>query len=80
LLFGVLKQGFYVTLIGLGVGLAGALALSATMRDLLHGLSATDPWSLLGSVILLAIVGLLATFIPAQRATRVEPSVALRYE
>jgi putative ABC transport system permease protein len=80
LLFGVLKQGFYVTLIGLGVGLAGALALSATMRDLLHGLSATDPWSLLGSVILLAIVGLLATFIPAQRATRIEPSVALRYE
>ncbi len=80
LLFGVLKQGFYVTLIGLGVGLAGALALSATMRDLLHGLSATDPWSLFGSVILLAIVGLLATFIPAQRATRVEPSVALRYE
>ena len=80
LLFGVLKQGFYVTLIGLAVGLAGALALSATMRDLLHGLSATDPLSLLGSVILLAIVGLLATFIPAQRATRVEPSVALRYE
>jgi len=80
LLFGVLKQGFYVTLIGLAVGLVGALALTTTMKDLLHGLSATDPWSLLGSVILLAIVGLLATFIPAQRATRVEPSVALRYE
>jgi putative ABC transport system permease protein len=80
LLFGVLKQGFYVTLIGLGVGLAGALALTTTMKDLLHGISATDPWSLLGSVVLLAVVGLLATFIPAQRATRVEPSVALRYE
>ena len=82
LLFAVLKKGCLVTLIGLALGFVGALALTTAMKDLLHGLSATDPLSFLGSLLLLllAIVGLLATFMPAYRASRVEPIIALRYE
>jgi len=67
-------------LIGTGIGLLGAFGLTRVMQTLLFGVSATD-WVTFGGVALLLIaVGLLAAAIPARRATRVDPLVALRYE
>lgn len=80
LLFAVLGKGLFLTMIGLALGLGGAMALSTMMKDLLHGVSSTDPLSLLGTMLLLAVVGALATFIPAFRASRVQPVIALRHE
>ncbi|HEX3681142.1 MAG TPA: ABC transporter permease [Bryobacteraceae bacterium] len=80
LLFGVLGKGLKLTLFGLVLGSIGAWLLGATMKDLLHGVSSSDPVSLLATMLLLAIVGLLATFIPAYRASRIPPVIALRYE
>jgi putative ABC transport system permease protein len=80
LLFGVLGKGLLLTLIGLGLGLMGALVLNTVMKDLLHGMSSTDPVSLLATVVLLGVAGLFATFIPAFRASRIEPVIALRHQ
>ena len=80
LLFGVLRKGLLLTFIGLALGLIGAFLMTAAIKDLLHGVSSTDPLSLFATMLLLALVGLLATFIPAYRASRVEPVAALRYE
>jgi putative ABC transport system permease protein len=65
---------------GLGVGLIAAFVLTARMKDLLHGLSSNDPFSLLVTILLLALVACSATLIPAYRASRVDPVTALRYE
>jgi uncharacterized membrane protein len=67
-------------LAGLLVGLFGAIAASLIMRSRLHGLSPLDPMSYLGVAALLAVAGLAASYVPARRATRVDPVVALRYE
>lgn len=76
----VVRQGMTMTLIGLALGLAGAFSMSRVIAGLLHGVSATDPLTFtLVSVVLLG-VALLACFIPARRATRVDPIVALRSE
>jgi putative ABC transport system permease protein len=76
----ILKQGLILTLIGIGVGLVGALALTRVMSGLLFGVEATDPTTFTAIVLLLAIVSLIACYIPARRATRVDPMIALRYE
>jgi putative ABC transport system permease protein len=76
----ILKQGLLLTLIGIVVGLAGALALTRVMSSLLFGVEATDPATFTAIVLLLAIVSLIACYIPARRATRVDPMIALRYE
>jgi len=76
----VLRQGLLLTLIGIGVGLAGALALTRVMSGLLFGVGATDPATFAAIVLLLAVVSLIACYIPARRATRVDPLVALKYE
>jgi putative ABC transport system permease protein len=76
----VVRQGMILALIGLCIGLIGALSLSRVMRSMLHGVSPTDPLTFTGVSIVLLGVALLACLIPARRATRVDPIVALRNE
>jgi predicted permease len=76
----ILGQGLWTTVIGMAIGVAGSFALSRTMHSLLFEVSAADPITLVWSALLLATVSLLACWIPARRAMRVDPMVALRYE
>jgi predicted permease len=76
----VLTQGLRLILVGLGLGLAGALSLSHLLRSFLHGVSPFDPVTFLGVGALLTLVSLAACWVPAQRAARVEPMIALRQE
>jgi putative ABC transport system permease protein len=76
----VVRQGMMMTLIGLALGLVGVIALSRVMVGMLYGVSPTDPLTFAGVSIVLLVVALLACLIPARRATRVDPIVALRSE
>jgi putative ABC transport system permease protein len=76
----VIGQGMWTTIVGMAIGLGGSFALTRTMQSLLFGVSTTDPLTLVGVVALLAAVSFLACWIPARRATKVDPLVALRYE
>ena len=76
----VLRQGFRTVLIGIIVGVAGSLAVTRVMRSLLFGVSATDPLTFVAMILLLIAAALLACYIPARRAAKVDPMVALRYE
>jgi predicted permease len=76
----VLSQGIILTLIGVALGAGGAIGLTRLVKSLLFGVSATDPVTFVAIALLLSVVALLATYIPARRATKVDPLVALRYE
>jgi len=76
----VVRQGMTMTLIGLALGLIGVFGLSRVIAGLLYGVSPTDPLTFIGVSIVLLMVALLACLIPARRATRVDPIVALRSE
>ena len=76
----VLGQGLGLVLIGIGIGLAATFAVTRFLESMLFGVSPTDPLALLGGSAFLALVALLACYVPARRATKVDPMVALRYE
>ena len=76
----ILSQGIRTIFIGVAIGIAGSLALTRTVESLLFGVTATDPVTFGAVTLLLIGAALLACFIPARRATKVDPMVALRYE
>ena len=80
ILFLVLKKGMGLTLIGVAIGIAASFALTRWMSSMLFGVKAADPLTFVAVPLLLGFVALLACAIPARRATKVDPMVALRYE
>jgi len=76
----MLGEGMKMALLGVSIGITVALGLTHLMVNILFGVSATDPLTFLGVATLLVLVALTACWIPARRATRVDPLVALRYE
>jgi len=76
----ILRQGATLTLAGLALGVLAALALTRSLASILFGVHPFDPPTFIGVAILLAFIALVAYYIPARRATRVDPILALRYE
>ena len=76
----VIRQGMAPALLGLALGLTGAMLLSGVMTGVLYGVSPLDPATFAAIPVVLTVVAFLATIVPAQRATKVEPIRALKYE
>jgi predicted lysophospholipase L1 biosynthesis ABC-type transport system permease subunit len=76
----VLRQGLTLTSIGIGIGLAGAIALTRYLEGMLYGVTPLDPLTYVATVALFVAVASIASFLPARRATRIDPVTALGYE
>ena len=76
----VLTQALVLALIGLGIGLVLAVTSTRVLSSMLYGISPTDPITLAATALVLLLVALLASYLPARRATKVDPMVTLRYE
>lgn len=76
----IIGQGLKLVVIGVVIGVGGAVAVSRVLRFMLFGLSPFDPIAYASVVLFLVVVALLAAYLPARRATRIDPMVALRYE
>ena len=76
----IVRQGMILALTGVAIGLAGAFALTRLMRSLLFGVRSTDPLTFVAIAALLTLIALLASYIPARRAARIDPMVSLRCE
>ena len=74
----ILREGGVLLAIGLGAGVAGAYAAAGLNRGLLFGVAPDDPTTFLGAALLMAAIGILACWIPALRAARVDPAIAMR--
>jgi ABC-type antimicrobial peptide transport system permease subunit len=74
----ILRDSGRLALAGLAVGIIAAIGLARLVSSRLYGVSATDPWTLAGAALLLLAIATLAAFVPARRASRVDPMVALR--
>jgi putative ABC transport system permease protein len=75
-----LRNGMMLTLVGVGAGVAGSLVLTKALSGLLYGIGATDPGTFVGTALLFLGVALVAAYLPARRAAKVDPAVAFRYE
>jgi putative ABC transport system permease protein len=76
----VVRQGTWLTVVGVGIGLIGALAATRLIARLLFGIRPSDPVTFITVALLLSLIALVASYIPARRAARIDPMVALRYE
>jgi ABC-type antimicrobial peptide transport system permease subunit len=75
-----IRQGMAVVLLGVGLGLLGAFALTRVMRGMLFGVGATDTLTFACVAVLLSLIALVACYLPARRAARIDPLIALRHE
>jgi putative ABC transport system permease protein len=75
-----LRRGLFVVLLGSVAGVGAAAAVTRLLGSLLYGVRALDPFTFIAAAVLFVAVGLVACFLPASRAMRVEPAVAIRYE
>ncbi|MCA1558441.1 MAG: ABC transporter permease, partial [Acidobacteria bacterium] len=76
----IIGHGLKLTLIGLALGLVCAVVMTRIMATLLYGVKPTDPWTFTAGALLFIVVALLACYVPARRATKIDPLIALRYE
>jgi ABC-type antimicrobial peptide transport system permease subunit len=76
----VVGRGIAIGLAGVALGIPGALAVARLMRSMLYGVAPTDPVVFVGVPLLLIVVAAVACYIPARRATKVDPVAALKYE
>jgi putative ABC transport system permease protein len=76
----VLRQGLMLAVAGLAIGAAGAFVLTRFLTGVLFGISAVDPLTFAAMVALLGATTIFACYVPARRATKVDPTIALRYE